>query len=143
MKPWTALGVSEADMHPNLFLKVTSPQCLTGASWRAISVYEVTQMIKEVKMKTKQKKILSTLIQPPEQIEQTEWLPLFFHIQKPPSLPLTLSVRIIPSVQCCGRVFLQPTQAEGRPVLYSAGSRKTAKRNFIIMLSTWHIIGAQ
>ena len=40
-------------MHPSLFPKVTSPQCLTGASWRAVSVYEVTQMIKEVKMEKK------------------------------------------------------------------------------------------
>lgn len=49
----TALGVSEADMHPSLFPKVPSPQFLTGASWRALSVYEVTQMIKEVKMENK------------------------------------------------------------------------------------------
>ena len=40
-------------------------------------------MIKEVKMENKKK--LPNLTQPPE---QTEWLPLFFHIQKPPSLPL-------------------------------------------------------
>ena len=82
------------------------------------------------------KKKLPNLTQPPE---QTEWLP---HPEAS-IIASTLSVKKVPSAQCCGGVFLQPSQAESRPVLYSAGSRKTAKRNFIIMLSTWHIIGAQ